>query len=149
MGILSDVFVATDAELTILRPGSGGPEGIFATVPGKGIDPLKLADLEAIVIQHEADAEQSQPLIHGQLIKDWGEVWIYRFPGPLVEALTRLEPGTLVLVAERWAASEEWRHSGIDMTTGPDSLRLWLSAVCKLAYRAQHENRSMYLWLSL
>jgi hypothetical protein len=147
VGLLSDVFVATDAELALLRPGTGGPEGKFATVDGKGIDPLKLETLEAIVTQHEADA--GQPILHRQLMYDWGDQWVYRFPESLTVALGQLEPDALGQVAEAWAATEEWRRSGGDTIAGRDSLRLWISAVCMLAQRAQHENRSLYLWLSL
>ena len=147
MGLLSDVFVATDAELAILRPGSGGPEGKFPTWRGKGIEPLKLATLEAIITQREADS--GQPTIDGELVYDWGEQWIYRFPDLLTVALAQLEPDALDQVAEEWAATEEWHLSGVDRITGRDSLRLWIDAVCKLAHLAQHENRSLYLWISL
>lgn len=147
MGILSDVFVASDAELASFRPGTGGPEGKFATVSGKGIDPLHLTTLEAIVTHHEMDTEQL--LLNVQLVSDWGEQWVHRFSESLTAALAQVPPDALDQVAAAWAATDEFRLSGADTSAGRDALRHWISAVCELAQRARHEGRSLYLWNSL
>jgi hypothetical protein len=89
MGIVTDVFLATELEARLLPPGTGGPDGRFPTVPGKRIDTIKLARLEAILTDRE---EELEPLLRAweedpHLLHDWEEEWVFRFPTTLSTAL--------------------------------------------------------------
>jgi hypothetical protein len=151
MGLLSDVFLASDAQVATLRPGDGGPKDRFPSVPGKGIDPVKLARLGAVLTRYQGDIMA--------LVKAWDderhlvyagdEEVIYRFSEALSTALAQLPPEAISSCVEAWAATEEWRLDGADTPEGRDSLRQWLSAVCELARRGQREGRSLCIWWCL
>jgi hypothetical protein len=145
MGILTDVFIASEADLASLRPGQGGPAAAFPTVQGKGIDPLKLATLEAIVtgqaINTYLDAVEEPT-------RDWGEEFVNRFPEALVSALAQLRPGEIRQVAAAWAETEEWRLDGLTQEALTDLARL-IDELCTLAQQALRENKLMYMWMSL
>ena len=147
MGLISDVFLATDAALTAMRPGQGGPAGTFPCVQSTRVDPLKLATLEAIVTQQEAGVRGAS--IDGTLVRDWGEEFVYRLPEALITGLAQLQPGELARCSEMWGATEEWRLDGAASIAGRAALTRLVGELCQLAQRARHEGTSMYLWMSL
>jgi len=146
MGLLTGVFIATDKELSSLRPGMGGPASRFPTVQAKQLDPVKLATLEASV-PHRPDSTSVADVESG-LRMDWGEEFVYRVPQSLASALTELEPGEIACCAAAWAETEEWRRDAPAATRGQDLARL-LGDLCLLARRARHEDKAMYVWMSL
>ena len=151
MGLLSDVFLASNVELATLHPGAGGPEGHFPTVSGKRIDSIKLATLEASVTQYQGDILSLAEAWDDEhyLVYSEEEEQVCRFPETLSVALTQLPPEALGLCVEAWAATEEWRLDGGDTPAGRETLLRWLSAVCQLARRGQREGRSLCIWWSL
>ena len=145
MGVLTDAFVASEADLDSLQPGEGGPSARFPTVEGKSIDPLKLATLEAILRGQETYtyvASIQEPL------QDWGEQFVCRFPDTLVAALAQLQPSNMLQVAAAWAATEEWQ---LDNPTSEaiSGLADLIASYSDLAQRAQRESKSMYMWICL
>lgn len=151
MGFFSDVFIASDTELATLRLGAGGPEGRFPTVPGKGIDPVKLARLEAILTQYQGDilALVNEAWDDEHLVYAGDEESVHRFPETLSAALAQLLSEAIGPYVEVWAATEEFRRDGADTPKGRESLRQWLGAVRELAQRGLREGRSLYIWWGL
>jgi len=152
MGVLLDVFLASDSELATLRPYAGGPAGRFATISSKGFNPVILARLEAILTQYQGDilalvdeAWDDERL----LVYEWEDEWVYRFPERFSAALAQLPPEAVDSCVEAWTATEELRLSGADTAGGRDALRQWLSAVCEFARRGLSEGRSLCMWWSL
>jgi hypothetical protein len=139
MGILTDAFIAFEADLSSLHAGDGGPSAIFPTLQGKGIDPLKLAILEAILRGQETytyAASIDEPL------RDWGEEWVYPFSQPLVAALALLQPNDALRVAAKWAETDEWRLVGLSQE-GIAGLARLVTDLGTLAQQALHEHKAM------
>src|SRR5260370_2255595 len=80
MGLLTDAFIATEAELAATRfESSSAPGDFFPTVQGKNIDPVKLALLEAIVTEQKPDPETltgliGQPIRGDESTEQWNEL---------------------------------------------------------------------------
>lgn len=141
MSVLTDAFIAFEADLSSLHPGDGGPSALFPTLSGKEIDPLKLATLEAIV---NGQAPYTYVDSIGDPLYDWGEQWVYPFPQPLVAALAQLQPGDAFRIAAEWAETDEWRLVGLS-SEGIASLARLVGDLGTLAQEAQRENKSMYM----
>ena len=157
MGLLTDAFIATEAELAATRfEGSSAPGDFFPTVQGKNIDPVKLALLEAIVIEQEPDPETLIEMI-GQPIRgdESTEQWIDLFSERLVTRLAELTEASISHYGARWASIEEWRGPRAkpltpkDAATHSANVTQYLQALCQLARRAQAEGKHMYLWICL
>ena len=147
MGLLSDIFLALEADLPALNSGRGGPLAVFPTIQGKRVDPVKLAMLEAVVTQQDPEALHSS--IDAQLSRDWGEEFVYHIPESLVAVLAHLQPGDIIHCAELWATTEEWVLDGSASIAGKADVVRLVRELVQFAQRAQSENRSMYLWMSL
>lgn len=152
MGLLTDAFIATEAELPALRPGVGGPSGMFPTVEGKRIDPLKLATLEAIITTPASDRSDMSAVAmtsSEDVIQEWDDEWVCRLPDSLVAALAGLQPDDLERCAAAWAETEEWRLDGATTRAAVESLTGVIGKLRQLAQQAQREGKLMYLWMSL
>lgn len=147
MGILTDAFIASESELAGLRPGAGGPAGRFPTVQAKGIEPVKLATLEAIILSASVEMWDDD----GLLERDWEEEWVYRLPASLAQALAELPPAEVPRVARAWAATEEWRLDGVSPADGAAlaELATLVDALRTLAGQARQDGKALYLWISL
>jgi hypothetical protein len=148
MSILSDAFLATDAELAATQfEGSGGPIAFFPTLQGKGIDPLKLLLLEAIVMDQAIPNPDilDQRIVRGK--DESSEQWIYQFPDTMVARLAELTAAEISRYGTMWASTEEWR--------GPKEIppiaviTHYFQQLCQLAMHAQTEERHIYMWIAL
>jgi hypothetical protein len=178
MGLLTDVFIATEAELAATRF-EGSPGNFFPTVYGKNFDPPELAWLEAIVTEREQDLDTIIEMIDQPIRGDEStEEWIYLFSERLVARLAELTEASISHYGVRWA--EEWLGQRAKPLTPKKSmpgwkriwLRVWrgpgakpltpkdaamhsanvthyLQALCQLARRAQADGKRMYLWIGL
>jgi hypothetical protein len=155
---LSDVFIATEAELAATRfEGSGGPGDFFPTVPGKSLDHVKLALLEAIVLELEPDTETLMEMIGRPPIREdeSGEQWIDLFSDRLVARLAELTEASISHYGARWASIEEWHSPRAKPLTPKEAathaahVTHYLQALCQLARRAQAEGKHMYRWVCL
>lgn len=157
MGLLTDAFIATEAELAATRfEGSSAPGDFFPTVQGKNIDPVKLALLEAIVTEQEPDPETLIGMIGQPIRRDEStEQWIELFSERLVTRLAELTEASISYYGARWASIEEWRGPRAKPLTQKDAathcanVTQYLQALCQLARRAQAEGKRMYLWICL
>jgi hypothetical protein len=156
MGLLTDAFIATEAELAAIRlEGSSIPGDAFPTVPGKNIDPLKLAYLEAIVT--EQNAENLVEMINDPIgeTDESSEQWLYPFSERLVARLATLTADQINHYGTIWASIEEWRGPRAKPLT-PKAAAMYstnvthyLHALCQLASQAQAEGKNMYMWICL
>jgi hypothetical protein len=152
MGILTDAFIATDVELATTQfEGSGGPIAFFPTLQGKGIDPIMLAMLEAIVMERVFPSPDTlaevidQRIIRGK--DESSEEWIYQFPDKMVTRLAELTAAEGSRYGTVWASTEEMcGPKGVPQTTG---VTQYLRELCQLAIRAQDEGKHLYMWISL
>lgn len=158
MGLLTDVFIATETELAATRfEGSSAPGDFFPTVQGKNLDPVKLALLEAIVTEQEPDPETLIEMISQPPIRGDGstEEWIYLFSERLVARLAELTEASISHYGARWASIEEWHSPRAKPLTPKEAaahsahVTHYLQALCQLARRAQAEGKRMYLWTCL
>jgi hypothetical protein len=159
MGILTDVFIATEAELAATQfEGSGTPSDFFPTVQGKYFDPVELAVLEAIVTEQKQDPGTLTGMISQPIRGDESsEQWINLFSERLVTRLAELTEASISHYGARWASSieEEWRGPRAKPLTQKDAathsadVTQYLQALCQLARRAQAEGKRMYLWTCL
>jgi hypothetical protein len=146
--MLSDAFIATDAELTATQfENPGGPAAFFSTLQSKGIDPLKLLLLEAIVMEQASpDLDVlDQRIVRGK--EESSEQWIYQLPDTVVDRLAELTIVEIGHYGSTWASLEEWRsRKGI---SPKDAITEYLQQICLLAIRAQAEKKHLYMWLAL
>ncbi len=158
MGLLTDAFIATEAELAATRfEGSSAPRDFFPTVLGKNLDPVKLTLLEAIVTEQEEPDPGTLTEMFDQPIRgdESTEQWIYLFSERLVTRLAELTEASISHYGARWASIEEWRGPRAKPLKPKDAARhsanvtQYLQALCQLARRAQAEGKRMYLWICL
>lgn len=145
MGILTDAFVASASDLDALRPGVGGPAAFFPTLQAKGMDPVKLASLEALLAPPAREWDED-----GLLAREWEEQWVYRLPASLAHALVALPADEIPRMAREWAATEEWRLDGVDLTNdvSVEGLAALISGLRQLASQALQDRKDLYLWIS-
>ncbi|HZR44612.1 MAG TPA: hypothetical protein VFB12_31160 [Ktedonobacteraceae bacterium] len=151
MGILTDTFIATEAELAATQfEGSGGPINWFPTVQGKNIDPVKLALLEAIVTGQDPDDPDVVTGMIGQPIRESEEEWICPFSDRLAAKLADLTTAEISRYGTIWASSKEWSDPRESLATdAAHYITLYLQEICQLAVRAKAEGKHMYMWIAL
>jgi len=143
MGVLTDLFIATDAEVERLAR-DAIPIEHFPGLDIKGVGPIKLAELDAIL----CDVDFDQAMDRVELVRARSEKlgpWITRMPSELVAALAALDETEIVSCGERWAATEEFVEDG----WYADEVVAILGQMAELAGRAQAEGKAVYVWTSL
>ncbi|HMA33934.1 MAG TPA: hypothetical protein VKY74_05575 [Chloroflexia bacterium] len=125
MGLLSDFFLATEAEVQ-----SCSYEDIdthFPVLQYKNLDPVVLLSLEGILLG--TDLRPGTGGVNLSLARDFGQEgpWIYPVRPTLVAALSTLTSPRLEEVAAAWAKTEEFARAS-DPTSGLTELLQELSA---------------------
>jgi hypothetical protein len=154
MGVLTDAFIATEAELAATQfEGSGGPINWFPTVQNKNIDPIKLALLEAIVTGQDPDDLDGVTRLIGQPIRESEEEWICPFSDTLAARLADLTGAEISRYGTIWASSKEWHDPRAGSSTPTaDAIHYithYLQEICQIAVRAKTEGKRMYMWIAL
>lgn len=162
MAVLTDTFIASDADVATIHLSTGEPAKRFPTVQAKGIDSVKLATLAALLAGHESADEQPDvhdfvaglerdfPLVRDLGAEEAGESsegpWIFRLPDAMVTQLGQLSRAEIARYGRTWAATEEWQHAGV---ASPGSVVSYLRKLSALARRARGDGKQMYLWVAL
>ncbi len=171
MGILTDTFIASEAEIASTAPLAEGPLTRFPTVQAKGIDSVKLATLAAILAGDDLahDPPDVQAFVAGfvagierdfPLVRDLGAPgdagdlsegssrgpWIFRIPDTMTTRLARLSRAEMTRCGRRWAATEEWQ---LAKAPSAGTVVKYLRRLCQLARRAGDPEQHMYLWIAL
>jgi len=142
MSALTDFVVLPDADLTRLAA-ARSPAAELGGVHLKGIDPVKVAQLHAILTGRPIrDVFAAyDPVVS---VSEEGP-WIFRLPVELVNRLAAVGTEESEGAVARWAASEE---VVLDRMT-PDQMAEAFRALMTLAQRAESAGQSVFLWLSV
>src|SRR5258708_324979 len=164
MGLLTDGFAATEAEVAAADFANHGPVDLFPTVQAKRVDDLMLATLDALVTGQRLVAPEQDPAAYVRavaervvLVRDIGAesgdeaegLWICQFPDSLVARLAELTSDEIARYGEAWANTDEWRREGVGTREQVAEIVTLLGDYCRLAARAQAEGKRMYMWISL
>lgn len=157
MGVLTDIFIASEAEVAAAAFAVGGPSALFPTLQSKGIDPVALANLTAIIDGQGANMLDSHPLAiaaEANIVRDLGaeaggpeyEDLIVRLPVELIAHLTTLTPTDIAHHAIAWADTF-WRTTPEPTPAFIAGITAYLEQLCQLARRARDEQKMLYLWI--
>ena len=135
MGILTELFVATDEEA---RSYDGDSADSFQSVQLGGLTNLEFETLWAIL-----EGKEWSPDSHGlEEVRFTDDMWTFKFPAAYVELLRKLDTKGVTAAAERWAATEE-------ISCAPAEVEHVIVALVAIAGTIGDDNRSLFLWVSL
>jgi hypothetical protein len=135
MGILTELFVATDEEG---RSYDSESAGRFQSVELGGLTSLEFETLWAIL-----EAKEWGPDSHAlHEVRPSGDTWTFKFPAAYVERLRKLDSAGIAAAAERWAATEE-------LACAPAEVEPVIVALVSIARSFHDGDRSLFLWGSL
>ena len=106
MGVLTDFFIATEAEVQELDDQSI-PIELFPGLDMKGLDHVKLSTLHGILTGREFEVNAIDDFELVRQRSDDGP-WIYRWPPSLTEGLAGLDDDGIDRVAGAWWATDEF-----------------------------------------
>jgi hypothetical protein len=167
MGILTDAFIATDAEVATVDFAHKMPSELFPTLEAKRVDTIKLGTLEAIMAG--ADAAEIARMDVEAFVDDLGRKypwirdigaelgegessngpWVCRLPDSLTTRLAELSPAEIVRFGRAWAATEEWQADGRQSDDAIADIVEYLRKLSQLAKGGVAEVKNVYLWISL
>lgn len=151
MGILTDVFLATDDAVLASSLGRDTAREIFPTVEAKRLTSLELTCLALALADEDPDALAVKDFVaraNWPLVGDWGEdVWVQRFPPTMLAALAGLTAELLPQVVGRWLAAAQMRDFN-----SPEIVS-WLTTYVRdlgqLARRVSASDQALYLRIAL
>jgi hypothetical protein len=124
---------------------SGCPSEEFRGLAAKGVDPVKLGTLYAILTGTEYDPTfaTDEPLCAG------GEEgpWVIEVPSDLVQRLAKLDAKQLGTAAAMWAKTEEFSPKYDNWP--PELAHEVLEELGKLCSQAVAAKKSVLMWMSL
>ena len=140
MGVLTDIFAGTRDQLPKLDDAEAIPRDLFDTVEAKSIDPVKIAQLQAIVegITFDAAIGQSE-LAHA--VDEQEGPWVMSFPSTLAERLAMASDEQLTDFGRAWAATEEFRLDG----WSESDVHAILREITQLVQR-KRPNQEIFVW---
>src|SRR5262249_37203993 len=111
----------------------------------KGIDPVKLGTLYAVLTETEFDPA----FISGQPLASGGDEgpWVVEVPSDLVQRLAKLDAKQLAAVAARWAKTEEFSPQYDELPH--EAVHELLVGLAKLCTSAVTARKSVLMWMSL
>lgn len=144
MGILADIFVATEDE-ALAYESSIDSDDIekYERVEFKGLTGLEFGTLWAILENEEWDVDVH--MLEDVSYGEDGETWLMMFPDELISLLCSVENNNFESVLDQWAITEELQMSGWE----PAEVGTVLEDLIRLAKTAQSSKRGLYLWGSL
>ena len=139
MGVLTEIIIADHFESEQLADAIN-PTETWEGIDAKGIDPVKLGKLYAILSGCEFEA--TIPIFDQLAGGDEGP-WVLKTPPDrpdLLTAMTDPDP-----VAQQWAATEEFQLDGWPL----DAVKETLSKLTRLAARSKELGKPLIMWMSL
>jgi hypothetical protein len=124
---------------------SACPIEVFNGMDAKGIDPVKLGTLYAVLTNTEYDPSVAT----GKQLCDGGDEgpWVIEVPNDLVQLLAKLDAKEIVNAAAKWAKTEEFSLKYDNWP--PEAVHEVLSDMAKLCARAAAAKKSVLMWMSL
>jgi hypothetical protein len=142
MGVLTDFVVADPGEAQRVCD-SACPSQDFKGMDAKGIDPMKLGTLYAVLTGKDLDAS----FISGNPLSSRGERWVMQVPVDLVQRLAKLDAKQLQAAAACWAETEEFSPKYDNWP--PQAVHQVLEELAQLCLRAVAERKGVLMWMSL
>ena len=143
MGVLTDIFAGNRGELPKLNDEDAIPRDLFDTVEAKGIDAVKLAQLQVIVEGISfGDAISQSELAHA--VDEEEGPWIMSFPATLIARLASASDDQVNEYGHAWAATEEFRLDGWSEAEVHAILREIVQLV-----RRKHPDHEVFVWTCL
>jgi hypothetical protein len=142
LGVLSDLVAGTSADVERIGQ-SQVPSRDFDGIDIKGIDTVKFVTLHSLLTGEKF--ETLLPLYEPVHAGSEEGPWVFQIPDGLVSLLASLSHTERTVIAERWAATEEFALDGWSSPSVASSLE----AICTLAVSAEGSERSLFLWMSL
>lgn len=143
MGVLTDIVMAgpRDAQRVL---DSDNPSREFNGIDAKGIDPVKLGTLYAVLTGTEYD-----PGFIGEPVAAGGDEgpWVMEVPGDLVKRLAELDKGRLAAVGAEWAKTEEFQPK-FDNWTKQEVTDV-LVEIARLCADATAAKKCVFMWMCL
>lgn len=140
MGVLTDIFIGARDQLSKLDGEETIPRDLFDTVEAKGIDPVKVAQLQVIVEGVGFDEAIGQSEV-AHAVDEQDGPWIMSFPETLARKLSDASDGELREIGRAWAATEEFR-----LDRWPESeVHLILREITDLVKRKE-PNQEVFVW---
>ncbi len=146
MGVLTDFVVAPRSAAQEVGQ-AACPCEEFDGLDAKGIDPVKLATLGAILTGTAFDPGfmSGESCLYGCGSEEGP--WVFEVPPSLVARLAALQGDELVRAGEVWAATEEFSPR-YDYWPA-EAVHQVLNALVHLSRRAVGSNASLLMWMSL
>ena len=144
MPVLSDFFVAPLDEV-LGFDAKRSPESLFPSIRAKGVEIVKLVQLQCIVEGSTFDDHLAD--LDSLFLRTEAESgpWVLTVPKTLQQSLATASEAELENIGQRWAATDEWiRDSG-----NPHEVAQLVREVAGLARKMKELVGDMYLWVSL
>jgi len=144
MGVLTD-FVVVDRRDAQRVCDSACPSKDFTGLDAKGIDPVKLATLYAVL----TDTEFNPSFISGDPLATGGDEgpWVMEVPPDLVQHLAKLDTNGVAAAAAEWAKTEEFSPKYDNWPA--EAVHEVLAELAELCGQAVAAKTSVLMWMSL
>ena len=141
MGVLADLFVATEDEVRSLGPDEL-PSAHFQTLEMAGLTEIELGALNAQIQDLEFE-DSMDDLTSFRALDEINGPWIVKFEDAFTEALAALSDENLEEHAQTWASIEELQDWDLS-----DVLAV-LRGIVEFARAAIQDQKIVFLWNSL
>jgi hypothetical protein len=144
MGVLTDFVVADRGDAQRVCD-AACPSEEFSGLDTKGIDPVKLGTLHAVL----TDTEFNSSFISGDPLATGGDEgpWVMEVPPNLVQRLAKLDTKGVAAAAAKWAKTEEFSPRYDNWPTA--AVHEVLAELAKLCSKAAAAKKSVLMWMSL
>jgi hypothetical protein len=144
MGVLTDFVVADHKDAQTVCD-AAYPSEEFSGLEAKGIDPVKLGTLYAVLTETEFDPS----FISGDPLASGGDEgpWVVEVPPDLVQRLAKLDTKQLAAAAAKWAMTEEFSRQHDNWPA--EAVHEVLVELAKLCTKAVAARKSVLMWMSL
>ncbi len=142
MGVLTDIFAATDAQVDALSP-DDIPIQMFPGVEAKGVHIIKLGTLQNILVGTDVQDAIGQ---HEWMDEKSAEgFWITRLPKELFDALAGLNGDQIPEVAHKWSETAEFESEHWEKSEVEDLM----TRIVLLAKDARSNGKGLFVWTCL
>jgi hypothetical protein len=139
MGVITDVFAATDEEIQDFDPEAYVGD-LFPTLQSNGgAGVIELAALESLL----TGRDENEILGNYELAVEASEEgpWITRVPMPLQDALIELDEVGLDEIAQRWSKTDQFKH----YDWSDEDVAYVLRGLWSLARQARDDGRVLFV----
>jgi hypothetical protein len=141
MGVLTDIVVAHASQAKEVLA-ADVPSEAFSGFDAKGLDPVMLAMLNAIMTDTDYDPGWVDALTSLGGDEDDGP-WLFQIPAEMVSRLAALSAMELARIATAWGVTDQL------VDAGPEEVETLLSELARFAREAIAAKKELLMWISL